>query len=165
MTEQAHTPQISPPVADTGKRVANAEETRQELQEAIDGSNQVLAHADTVLALFPDTMIIDRAKLTITKRHFFRTAEITSIRIEDILNVGCTVGPVFGNVTVTSRVLNVDQTSVIGRFWRSDAKRLKRIAQGYVIALQRDIDCSAVETRELAQMLEQLGADNHQPEG
>jgi hypothetical protein len=158
----ARNPQVSPPVLDTTPRTMSPEETRQELQEAIDGSNQVLAHANTVLTFFPDSMIIDRAKVTITKRFFFRTADIMSIRIEDILNVGCTVGPVFGNLTVTSRVLNIDQTSVIGRFWRADAKRIKRIAQGYVIALQRNIDCSSLETEELAHMLEQLGADNHQ---
>jgi hypothetical protein len=157
----AHNTQVSPPVIDATKRTMTADETRQELQQAISGSNQVLAHANTVLTLFPDTMTVDRAKVTVTKRTFFRMADIMSIRIEDILNVTCTVGPVFGTLTVTSRVLNVDQTSTIGKFWRADAKRLKRIAQGYVIALQRDIDCSALETKELASLLERLGADNH----
>jgi hypothetical protein len=57
--------------------------------------------------------------------------------------------------------MNVDQITHIGKFWRDDAKRLKRVGQGYVIALQRSIDCSALETSELATMLEQLGADNH----
>jgi hypothetical protein len=165
MAENAstHSPQVSPPVSDLSRKSMSAKETRQELQQVIEGSNQVLARANTVLTLFPDTFIIDRAKITITKRSFFRTADIMSIRIEDVLNVGCTVGPFFGNLTLTSRVMNIDQTSVSGRFWRQDAKRLKRIAQGYVIALQRNIDCSALGTKELAQMLEKLGADNHQP--
>jgi hypothetical protein len=159
--EPKTTPQMSPPASESGSRSMTAEETKQELEEAIRGSNEVLASATTVLALFPDTMIVDRAKVTIVKRRFFRMAEIMSMRIEDVLNATCTVGPLFGTVSVTSRVLNEDQTTHIGRFSRADAKRLKRVVQGYVIALQREIDCSALETAELSGMLEKLGADNH----
>jgi nucleotidyltransferase/DNA polymerase involved in DNA repair len=154
-------PQFSPPAAEQGTRTMTPQESRQELWQAIRGSNQVLARAQTVLALFPDTMIIDRAKVTVTKRQFFRTADVMSVRIEDILNATCTVGPFFGTVTLVSRVMNDDQITTIGRFWRADAKRLKRVLQGYIIALQRGIDCSSLETRELAGMLEKLGADNH----
>jgi len=159
--EKQPTPQVSPPAGESSSRNMSAEETKQELEEAIRGSNEVLASATTVLALFPDTMIVDRAKVTIIKRNFYRMADIMSMRIEDVLNATCTVGPFLGTVSVTSRVLNEDQTSTIGRFWRADAKRLKRVIQGYVIALQRNIDCSSLETKELAEMLEKLGADNH----
>jgi len=158
-------PQMSPPVSETQHRTMSADETKQELRQAIEGSNQVLTRASTVLTLFPDTMTVDRAKVTITKRQFFRMAEVMSLRIEDVLNATCTVGPFLGTVSITSRVLqSEDQTSTIGRFWRQDAKRLKRIIQGYVIALQRNIDCSQLPTDELAEMLERLGADNHQGE-
>jgi len=160
-SDQSPTVQVSPPVSEEEHRSMTAEESREELQQAIQGSNQVLFSASTVLSIFPDTMIIDRAKVTITKRSFYRTADVMSMRIEDVLNATCTVGPVFGTVSMTSRVLNEDQTSSIGRFWRADAKRLKRIIQGYVIALQRNIDCRQLGTRELAGMLERLGADNH----
>ncbi|MEJ0073527.1 MAG: hypothetical protein WDN27_05650 [Candidatus Saccharibacteria bacterium] len=131
-----HTPstQISPPASDVSTRTMTAEESKQELREAIKGSNQILASATTTLALFPDTMIIDRAKVTITKRSFFRVADVMSIRVEDVLNAVCSVGPFLGTVTVVSRVLSSDQTTTIGRFWRADAKRLKRVLQGYIIA-------------------------------
>lgn len=154
--------QMSPPVSDTSHQdEKTAEDTKRELQEAIEGSNEVLARATCVLQVFPDSMVIDRAKVTIVKRNFYRMADIMSMRIEDVLNATSTVGPIFGTVSVTSRVLNDEQTTHIGKFWRSDAKRLKRTLQGYVIALQRDIDCSKLQTKELAQMLEKLGADNH----
>lgn len=155
------TPQISPPVSGSETRTMTAHESKQELQDAIRGSNQVLARATTALMLFPDTLTVDRAKLTITKRTFFRSAEVMSMRIEDILNVTTTVGPVFGNIKIASRVMNQDQDSTVGRFWRRDAERIKHVTQGYIIALQREIDCSALGTKELARMLERLGADEH----
>lgn len=160
--KSAEPPQVSPPVQKSDPCAMTAEESRHELRQAIDGSNQILAQATTVLALFPDTLTIDRAKVTVTKRTFYRSADVMSMRIEDVLNATCTVGPVFGTVTIVSRVMNSDQISTIGRFWRADAKRLKRVLQGYVIALQRSIDCSSLGARELASMLERLGADNHQ---
>lgn len=153
--------QLSPPASEPDKRRMTAAETREELEQAIEGSNQVLARADTLLTLFPDTMIVDRAKVTIIKRAFFRVAEVMSIRIEDILNATSTVGPFLGTVSVVSRVMNEDQTAHIGKFWRKDAKRLKRVIQGYVIALERGIDCTQLEVGELSDMLEKLGADNH----
>ena len=153
--------QVSPPPTEEAVHAPTPEESRQELREAIKGSNQVLATASTVLTPFPDTLTIDRAKLTVTKRRFFGSAEVVSMRIEDVLNVTATVGPLLGTVKIVSRVLNTEKPYVIGRFWRRDALRLKRITQGYVIALQRNIDCSSLSARELATMLDRLGEDEH----
>lgn len=154
--------QTSPPPQVPGEiRVMTSEESRKELKQAIRGSNEVLASATTVLMLFPDTLIVDRAKLTVTKRSFLRSAEVMSIRIEDILNVTATVGPIFGSIKVVSRVLNSERPYRIGLFWRHDALKIKRITQGYVIALQRRIDCSNLPANELAAMLDKLGKDDH----
>lgn len=155
------TPQVSPPAQEEQPRHTTPEESKQELRQAIKGSGQVLASATTVLSLFPDTLTIDRAKLTLTKRRFFSTAEVMSMRIEDVLNVTATVGPVLGSVKIVSRVLNTEKPYTVGNFWRKDALRLKRVTQGYIIALQRNIDCSALPSRELAPMLDKLGEDDH----
>jgi hypothetical protein len=135
----------------------------QKLEKAIKASNQVLISTSTVfpLTLFPDTMTIDRAKLTITRRQFFQSSEIMSIRLEDILNVTATTGPFFGSLKITSRVMNNEKPFVVSNFWRDDALRLKRILQGYVIAVQKKIDCSALSSNELREMLDRLGEDDH----
>lgn len=159
--EQPTTPQLSPPASESGTKTQTAEEAKQELREAITGSNEVLASATTVLTLFPDTLTVDRAKLNVTHRTFFQAGEVVSMRIEDVLNVTATIGPFLGSVKITSRVLNSEDPFTIGKFWREDAMRLKHITQGYVIALQRDIDCSSLGTHELATMLERLGQDEH----
>jgi len=143
------------------KEKLSPSETRQQLQHVIKGSNEVLASATTALPIFSDTLTIDRAKLTVTKRMFFFTSEVMSIRIEDVLNVTASVGPFLGSIKVVSRVLNTEKPYTINYFWRDDALRLKRITQGYVIALQRGIDCSALKTEELAEMLDKLGEDDH----
>jgi hypothetical protein len=154
--------QTSPPAQQMGVlRTMTPEESRRELRQAIQGSKEVLANATTVLSIFPDTLTVDRAKLTITKRSFIRSAEIASIRIEDILNVTATLGPIFGSVKIVSRVLNSERPYRAGPFWRHDAIRIKHVTQGYVIALQRKIDCSSLPVKELAGMLEKLGHDDH----
>lgn len=137
------------------------DEARQQLTDAISGSNEVLARATTVLSIFPDTLAVDRAKLTVTKRSFWRSGEVVSSRIEDLLSVTATVGPIFGNIKITSRIMSPDKPYEIRHFWRDDALRLKRVIHGYIIALQRGIDCSSLPTNELAVMLDKLGEDIH----
>ncbi len=156
-----HIRQFSPPVTARPERAETPEETREELRQAIRGSKQVLATATTVFTIFPDTFTLDRAKLTVTHRHFFSTADVMSIRIEDVLNVEANFDPFFGSIKVISRIMGREQTHSIGNFWRHDAVRLKRVTQGYVIALQRNIDCDALQTAELAAMLDKLGEDDH----
>lgn len=146
--------QVIQPVA-----AATPEESRQELKDAIWDSSEVLIKVNTVLTLFPDTMAIDRTKLTVTKRDFFNTSEVMSIRIEDILNVTANAGPFFGSLKVVSRILNNERPFRIGLFFKKDTLKLKRILQGYVIALQKNIDCSSLGTKELANLLDKLGQD------
>jgi hypothetical protein len=150
-----------PATGHTAIPALTAEESTEELRKAIHDSEAVLAQASTIfpLTLFPDTLSIDRAKVNITKRTFFRVAETATFRIEDILSASSTVGPFFGGVTIISRVMNQEQETHIGPFWRDDAERMKRILHGYVIAKQRGIDTSQVSTKELADMLDELGQD------
>jgi hypothetical protein len=159
-------PQYSPPSHSGGQGLAqapSAEDTRQELEHAISGSHEVLCTATTCFpfTLFPDTVTLDRAKLTITHRTFFGAADVMSIRIEDILNVTANIGPILGSIKIVSRVFNIEKPYVVEKFKRNDALRIKHITQGYVIALQREIDCSNLPTPQLAVMLEQLGTDAH----
>lgn len=139
------------------------DEAKRELSQAIHGSQEVLETATTVFpfTLFPDTITIDRTKLTITHRTFFSVAEIMSIRIEDILNVTAQTGPFFGSLHIVSRIMNPDKPYTINYLWREDALKLKRIMQGYVIAMQNHIDCMPLTTPDLAALLNQLGKDDH----
>lgn len=126
-------------------------------------SHQILAAARTVPMpwnLFPDSVIVDRSKVTIVKQTFFWSSETITIRIEDILNVTSSVGPFFGSITVSVRIMNSTDHYEIDSFWRKDAIYLKQIIQGYMIAQHSEIDTNSLERRELIDTLLKLGRDS-----
>ncbi len=120
--------------------------------------HDVLIRANTVFpfTLFPDTVIIDREKLTIVKRLFFATAKIISVPIADILSVEVDVGPFFGSIHISSRyfIRNPYSVNYLGRNY---AIKLQRLLQGYIIAHERKVDCSGMGKEELKILLEDLG--------
>lgn len=131
------------------------------LKRLVRKSHEVLAGARTVflIKLFPDDIIIDRTKITIIKRSFFWSSSVISIRVEDVLNVATDVGPLFGSVTIASRVMNSVDHFQISSLWRGDAIFIKHIIQGYVFALQNNVDVSKLPRKELLEMLSELGHD------
>jgi hypothetical protein len=130
-----------------------------ELHKAVMSTQDILAAAKTVFpfTLFPHQIIIDRSQVTVTHRTFFMVGGLTSIRIEDILNVTVEVGPFFGTLKLTTRYFNAEAPYVVNYLWRRDALRLKAIINGLVIAAKKDIDADAVETKQLVKGVEQLG--------
>ena len=134
-----------------------------ELKEIVTQSHEILMSANTVfpISLFPDTVTVDRTKVTIIKRDFFWSSDVMSIRIEDVLNVSATVGPLFGSLTVASRVMSTIDHFKIDHFWRNDAIRLKHMIQGYVIAQHNKIDTAHLPKDELVETLLELGHDSN----
>lgn len=141
---------------------ADATNAARRLREAIGNSQDMLMTATTVFpfTLFPDTVTIDREKITIAHRFFFRVAEVVSMRIEDILNVTADVGPVFGSISMLTRYFDPDKPYIVNYLWRRDALKIKRILQGYVTAVKKEIDLSAFSAEELAVLLDEFGQGN-----
>lgn len=135
------------------------------LADVLSLSNQILARANTIfpLDLFPDSIVLDRAKLTVVRRTFFFTEDVMSIRIEDILNASAAVGPFFGSVTIATRVLSSNDHFTIYKLWRKDALHLKHMIQGYVIARHNNISCDHLSREEMIRTLVELGREKHQP--
>lgn len=142
----------SPPVEQTES---------QDLQKVAADAQEVLITAESVFpfVLFPDTIEVDRVKATITRRLFFRVAEVISVQIEDILNVESDVGPFFGSLNIFTRFF-ADKPLQINFLSRKDTQAVKEILQGYIIARSKDIDCSSIEKPKLISLLLQLGRDN-----
>lgn len=136
---------------------------QKDLREIVSQSHEVLMAANTVfpLTLFPDTVVVDRTKVTVTRRDFFWSSDVMSIRIEDVLNVSAGVGPFFGSLTIASRVMSTTDHFQINHFWRNDAIRLKHIIQGYVIAQHNNLDTAHLSKQELIDTLMELGSDSN----
>lgn len=134
------------------------DEGTEKLYDVAIKSHDILFSANSVFpfTLFPDTITIDREKVTIVHRLFFRVAKIVSVRIHDLLNVEADVGPFFGSIHLTSRYF-LNNPESIHFLWRGEAARVQRLLQGYIIAQQEKIDCSKIEKNELCLLLDDLG--------
>lgn len=150
-------------IRESQERDAHTLDPREGLRKIVKKSHQLLASAQTVILpinLFPDSITVDRTKVTITKRTFFWSSSVISIRIEDVLNIACSTGPIFGSLTVSSRVMNSTDHYEIDYFWRKDALYLKQLIQGYVIAQHNQIETSHLNRQELIKTLLELGSDS-----
>jgi hypothetical protein len=130
-----------------------------QLAKVVDSAQEVLARAKTVFPLdpFPDTVAVDREQVTITHRWFFFMGGMTSIRIDDILNVTAGVGPLFGSLRISTRFFDPDKPHEIKKLWRWDAMRLQAIIQGLLVAAKKSIDTDVLEKNELVEGLSKVG--------
>jgi hypothetical protein len=134
------------------------DEHTEKLFDATKKASEILYKADTVFpfTLFPDTITIDREKLSISYREFFRVAKVVSTPLDDIESVDVNVGPFFGSLRITSKFF-VNNTRYVKFLTREDAEKLQSILQGHKLAKEKEIDCSSIKKDELIMMLEKLG--------
>lgn len=132
------------------------------LKHIVKKSHEVLASARTVfpVTLFPDSIVVDRTKVSITKRDFFWTSNVISFQIEDVLNVSCAVGPLFGSLTIASRVMSTIDHFQINYLWRSDAVFFKHLIQGHIIAKNNKLETDKLTRKEMIETLCELGTDS-----
>lgn len=128
------------------------------LVELTESSQDVLYVANTVFpfTIIPDTITLDREKLTIADRFFWRTAKITSTPISEIMSCEANVGPLFGSLHLTFRFFT-DNQRTLSFLSRRDTTELQRLIHGYIIAHRREIDTSDVDLEDLKTLLLELG--------
>lgn len=129
-----------------------------DLEKFAQRNKEYLVKVTTVFpfTLFPDTLVIDRQKITLARRQFFGTADIASIQIEDILNVVAHVGPFLGSIDIYTKFYSKKPLKV-NYLSRLDALNVKRILQGYIAALNEGIKCSDLSKNELLKLLYTIG--------
>lgn len=157
-SEQPKGPQL-PTTPQAPVKPLDAEQAKRELQDAIQDTDEVLIKVSTPLQFFPAIATLTRTKLNIVKKRPFSDTSLLSLPIENLLNVTAEAGPIFGTLKIEKRFLAESETLRFGLFWRNDALKFATIAQGYVIALQRQIDMSSLSARELVQTLGEIGKD------
>lgn len=135
-----------------------SQEIHEKLIDLTEKAHECLFEADTVFpfTLFPDTITVDREKLTVATRSFFRTAKILSVPLSSILSAEADVGPFFGSIHLTSKYFVQNKYSV-NFLTRKDASDLHHLLHGYIIAHERDIDITDVDKDDLIVLLKDLG--------
>ncbi|MGH7157432.1 MAG: hypothetical protein ACREGG_05000 [Candidatus Saccharimonadales bacterium] len=133
-------------------------EIHEKLIDITEKAHDVLFKADTVFpfTLFPDTITLDREKLTVANRFFFRTAQVVSVPVSSVLSVEATVGVFFGSISMTSKYF-VQNTHAVSFLWHSQAIELQRLLQGFIVAHDKKIDVSEINTEDLCVLLKDLG--------
>lgn len=123
-------------------------------------SSEILYSANTAFpfTLFPDTISIDREKLTLSYHYFFKVARVASTPLDDIEAVDANVGPFFGSLRITSRFF-VNNIRDIRFLWRNDTEKIQGILQGYKLAKEKDVDLSEIDRFHLVEMLCELGKE------
>jgi hypothetical protein len=118
-------------------------------------SHDILFEART-FSPFPDSVRLDREKLTIVNRSYFKTAKIISVPVGAMLSAEADVGPIFGSIHMSSKYF-VQNPYSVNLLWRKDAITLQRLLQGYIIAHEHKVDCSKLGKIELIKTLSELG--------
>jgi hypothetical protein len=134
----------------------------EQLADLTDTANELLFEATTIFpfTLFPDTVTLDREKVTVANRVFFKVAKINSVAIADIQTIEANVGPFFGSIKVlriNMAPIDVNAPIAVRFLWRADAIKLQHLIQGYMLARRKKIDCTAVDKEQLLIMLNDLG--------
>jgi hypothetical protein len=129
-----------------------------ELKAAEANSHDLLYKAETVFpfTLFPDTVTVDREKITIVNRTFFKVAQINSTQISDIQSIEADVGPFFGSIHITSKFF-INNPRSLKMLTRKDAVSIQRLVQGMIITKAKDIESSDIDKEKLVDVLTSLG--------
>jgi hypothetical protein len=130
-----------------------------QLENVVNESHVVLAKARSVFPfqLFPDTISIDRHKLTIIYREFFWVEKTVSVPIENIKNIEADIGPFLGSINITSDLF-INNTQEVKYLTSGDARRIQKLVQGAVVAQREEIDLNKIGTKKLRNLLIDLGS-------
>ena len=144
-----------------GKRLpqeATHKSEAKKLKQAVKDTHRILAHASSVFPfkLFPESITVDRQKLTIVYKKFFRSHQTIGVPLETVKNIQADLGPLFGSLTITSDLF-INNTQTVSYLPRKDARNIQRLVQGVAAATNEGIDITKVQTDQLKELLCKLG--------
>lgn len=147
---------VNAPLELTG--TLESQEVHEKLIDITEKAQDILFEADTVFpfTLFPDTITLDREKLTVATRSFFRVAKIVSVPVTSISSAEVDVGPFFGSLHMASKYF-VQNTYSVNFLPRSAAIQLQHLLQGFIISQEKKIDLTDIEKDDLLLLLADLG--------
>jgi len=105
---------------------------------------------------FPCVITLDREKLTIADYFFFSSKQVENLLAEDIVSVTSTENWLFANLTIVSGI-RINKEISVSYLAKEDAKKLRRMVEGLLIASRQGIDLMKIPHNELVTKLEEIG--------
>jgi hypothetical protein len=141
-------------------------EQRRKLTNLANKSEGVLFETSSVFpfSLFPDTVIIDRSKITVVIRTFFFTKRYFSLLLEDVRVAHVSTIPFFGTLTIEMKGLELrDYKKDIHFLPREDALKAQRIITGLITAREEEgVELSLLSDEEVVRMAEEIGSSQEE---
>ena len=138
---------------------AQAQIEAKKLKQAVKDTHRILAHSQSVFPfkIFPESITVDRQKLTIVYKRFFNSHQTIGVPLENVKNIQADLGPMVGSLTVTSDLF-INNTQTVSCLPRKDARDIQRLVQGITAAISEGIDLGKIEdTEQLKDLLCKLG--------
>lgn len=124
----------------------NKKSFTQLLEELSDNPEHILMTASSVFPyrVFPETIVIDPVKVKVTTQYFFKSQEIRTVLIKDILEASVQESPFVATLQILIDHYK-EQPLRIQYLKKEDAEKAAKIIQGLVIARSEAPDISKVE--------------------
>lgn len=144
------------------------ETTKKTLQTLVERDDIILLkiHSLFPFDLFPDTLVIDTAKVSVINKSFFMTEHVTTVNFKDIIDVWVETSWFLANITVTYMPKIVDQvgtsmneplTEKIRLLKRGEAIKAKNILKGVIFANREGVEISKVSPEEIMGLVQRFG--------
>jgi hypothetical protein len=131
---------------------------RRTVEKLVKKSNRILLSISShsfPFDLFPDTINVEEARITIITRTFFLSSRVHSVDIKDVANIFVNVAPFFAQLVIISKTFEENEIK-INNLRKEEAVFARRIIEGLRIFTSKQIDTSSYTVKELVSKLQEL---------
>lgn len=129
-----------------------------EIRAKVAQESEVLCRVKSIFPFdfFPDEIVIEKSKVSITRHIFFGTREIFTIAIRDIQSVNVETAPFFSSIRIFNRTPMIPEIQ-IDHLRTHDALKLQATVQGLLIARSEQIEVNDLPPEQTLRQASKLG--------
>lgn len=129
----------------------------QKLQELVTKTRRVLFAISSFFPfdIFPDSIVLDETKVTITTRNFFLAKQEYTFPYEDILDITVEASVLFATLRIF--VEEPKEPFTVRHLKKEEALRAKHMLEGLRICIKEGVDIIKIPTEKLVKDLEEIG--------
>lgn len=138
--------------------IKESDKNRNNFDQLVERSKIILYKCSSVFpfTIFPDEITIHLNQVNIIQRQFFYTGRRHSVVIEDIEDVFVDTSLFFATLKIVDKGY-VENIIEVPYLWVDDARKMRRIIQGLMIASKSNIDITKLDSKNLLEDIESLG--------